>query len=790
MGDAPEFLAQDALIRTDSRVVVPGFWRTRPDQQPIPADRTDAQGGFVVDSTIFTQFAHQIHVASADFSRPAVHVVQYDDPDKPLEITLLPVRLVRARVFDEAGGNREGTEYSIYALDAASGSLDQIPAIADRAAMWSSGLLEEIDKPDSDGGARRLEVGLPVGRYKVNFRSETVHRVMELVVPPGSGPVNLPDVHLEPRAWAKLLNKQATEIEAADLDGRPVKLADNRGKVVVVAFWTSKDEDRYGILSGLQQVQAQLKGQPLSILAIHDASLKSVSELKETLGRLSGGSRGEITIRVLVDRAPLGESRTSAPRPRAGERGSGQTADIYEVSNDPTTLVVDKNGRLVSVIVNRSFRTWQSTMGDSGRIVQTPETWFETSTIAIKNATEVECRSAYDGPFSGKSAHVNSIDGLVAALESALGLPRSQPVNAEEIVGTPAMPVFPNGEPAVEKPALPAFLNGKVIDLDGHPIAGATVTSSLDEKREHAVKAGPTGEFAYKTQGDEWDAPIEVAAPGFVTEYLSLLPAATGKPKTARGEDVLVEPSGAIREPLRLGPGVTIAGRVVRDGKPVPGVVLGLNALGALEYIDTGGYASATTDQDGSFRFLHVAPQAHYWVFGHGETLKDFTALTPVHVLTKEHGSTSEIGDLHVQKGRTLAGQMICSDRKGVPGGIVLQAWNIYSGEKIVQEVNAAGRFELHGLPDGHLVVSVQLPESPGSTRYRLSAQNKCLNPHTDFQLQGRLGRDVTDLTILLEPVHEPNLRAQLAGISIDPAVLADYKDAKAGPITGVAPRP
>ncbi len=35
-----------------------------------------------------------------------------------------------------------------------------------------------------------------------------------------------------------------------------------------------------------------------------------------------------------------------------------------------------------------------------------------------------------------------------------------------------------------------------------------------------------------------------------------------------------IEPSGRIAKPLLMGPGATVTGRVVRDGKPVPSVAM------------------------------------------------------------------------------------------------------------------------------------------------------------------------------------------------------------------------
>ena len=98
-------------------------------------------------------------------------------------------------------------------------------------------------------------------------------------------------------------------------------------------------------------------------------------------------------------------------------------------------------------------------------------------------------------------------------------------------------------------------------------------------------------------------------------------------------------------------------------------------------------------------------------------------------------------------------------------------------------KVDDRGRFEVRGLPEGEVGVSVRFPDIktwnlPG---YRLSAKNKCLDPLNRFRLMGQLPRDSDDLVILFEPGDDPPL-------SHDPGPMADFKEAKAGPITGAPP--
>ncbi len=102
--------------------------------------------------------------------------------------------------------------------------------------------------------------------------------------------------------------------------------------------------------------------------------------------------------------------------------------------------------------------------------------------------------------------------------------------------------------------------------------------------------------------------------------------------------------------------------------------------------------------------------------------------------------------------------------------------------------LNEDGRFEVTGLPDGSVSVFIMQMDDMGvqSTTlpgYRLSRKNKCLDPNFPDRLRGMVDRDITDLTILLEPGETPKRVPEVA-----PALPADFNFAKAGPITGVPP--
>ncbi len=144
-------------------------------------------------------------------------------------------------------------------------------------------------------------------------------------------------------------------------------------------------------------------------------------------------------------------------------------------------------------------------------------------------------------------------------------------------------------------------------------------------------------------------------------------------------------------------------------------------------------------------------------------------------------GATVDLGDFEVQPGRTLAGRVIVSDGKALPRDAKVVVWPDNAGI-LTSGLDEAGRFEVKGIPEGGITVLVNF-----ITGYRLSPRNRCLNPARPQLLEGRVDRDITDLTILIEPGLTPE-HISVNPHELDPALVADFNDAKTGPITGVPP--
>jgi thiol-disulfide isomerase/thioredoxin len=167
----------------------------------------------------------------------------------------------------------------------------------------------------------------------------------ELVVPSGEGTLDLPPLELETPDLLKLVGKPAPEFSATDLDtGKPVTLADFRGKVVVLELWGYWCGVCNNNMPHLVELHRKFAGRPLSIIALHDQSAQSRAEYERktatTREHFWGGR--DLPFRVLLDR----------PDPKKPDdvlaEGNGMTIRRYGAREFGSLLVIDQHGTLVA----------------------------------------------------------------------------------------------------------------------------------------------------------------------------------------------------------------------------------------------------------------------------------------------------------------------------------------------------------------------------------------------------------------------------------------------------------
>ncbi len=137
-------------------IAVHGRWRMLSNEGgDDPADRTNSQGEFAVTCEVSTSELNEIHFTSPDFSKRAIHVVRFDNPDKPLAITLKPVRRVKTRVVEMP--KDADIWWTVYSVDPADEALDKVSMIDAERVWWNSGVVKSGDDNSLIGHEQRIE---------------------------------------------------------------------------------------------------------------------------------------------------------------------------------------------------------------------------------------------------------------------------------------------------------------------------------------------------------------------------------------------------------------------------------------------------------------------------------------------------------------------------------------------------------------------------------------------------------------------------------------------------------
>jgi RNA polymerase sigma factor (sigma-70 family) len=729
------------------------------------ADRTNADGEFAVELQIRPGSSVTLHAASRDFSQRAVKVVRVDDPKQPCEMTVKRVRHVHARVIETPIDHPELLlPWELYSIDEKGLDASDFDFLQDRAPKWGGWPTEAV----WGGGfappeGREFKALLPEGRYRIWFHSDTTMRLVDFVVPAGPGPLEMPDIHLETLAWVKHLGKPAPEIEAIDLDGKPVKLADFRGKVVVLMFCVDRTGAKPDWFELLSELRKRFEKQPLEILALHDASVTS----REAFNNAATAIRDKLHVdqlpfHFLLDRPPTG--KTGPYRLATGVDGSGRSFDNFEVVHYPTTMVIDANGMLI--FSSREFGMGESfldlTTDQNGKLV------FLDGDDALRDFD--------DGHADGEASNFLSSAAFAWVLEDQLGMPRSR-----------ARKTYPDyrKEPLTAKGHV--IVTGTVVDSEGRPINGAKVSPIGTGIREHNVTTSRDGQFKLTAEDIEFQFKLEVAAEGRATRTFDIDASWRSRPADAADDDHIFIAPGPISAPLKLTPGVAVTGRLVQAEKPIPGITLGLRFVEEGLNLPTDDL-QAVADDHGRVQFPHVLADREFWVYAALGSLPDDDTLVHNRVRSGRDGTILDLGDLRIRKGHLLAGRVVLADGQKLAGGATVWAQCPAAAGELPAELDKQGRFRIHGLPDGVVYVSLVLPQGPARPAYRLSSDNKCLDPERRLHLVGQITGDIDDLTILLEPGTPPENEIPVE--ELDPAIVADFNDAKSGPITGVPPRP
>lgn len=123
---------------------------------------------------------------------------------------------------------------------------------------------------------------------------------------------------------AKLVDKQAPDFQLKKLDGTVLKLSDLKGRVVVLDFWATWCGPCVASLPKITELGEEYKGAEVDVIAVN---------IEQTAAE----------IQIFLDRAKI--------RPTVVLDSDGAVARAYQAQAIPQTVIIDRDGKIKTVIV-------------------------------------------------------------------------------------------------------------------------------------------------------------------------------------------------------------------------------------------------------------------------------------------------------------------------------------------------------------------------------------------------------------------------------------------------------
>ncbi len=116
-----------------------------------------------------------------------------------------------------------------------------------------------------------------------------------------------------------------------DMDGKPFRLSEEKGKVVVLYFWRMKCEECKDELKSLESLYRRYKDRGIKVVAVgadtmHSAPIEDVRDLL---------SKGGVTFTNLRD-------------------DQGFVSEAYNVLKAPQAFVIDRNGTIAAIMTTKT----------------------------------------------------------------------------------------------------------------------------------------------------------------------------------------------------------------------------------------------------------------------------------------------------------------------------------------------------------------------------------------------------------------------------------------------------
>jgi hypothetical protein len=278
-------------------------------------------------------------------------------------------------------------------------------------------------------------------------------------------------------------------------------------------------------------------------------------------------------------------------------------------------------------------------------------------------------------------------------------------------------------------------ISGVVIGDDGQAIVGATIQAQGVRSGNGSQQWGGAGRFVDETVVSDANGHFLIRCKSKVELIYAMVSARDAAPRPFQlqpGRDYL----------FRLHTGVTAIGRLVVASTPVPAAVIHIlpadRPLGEFFASD-----KIATDSNGCFSIPNLPPEKALVLSGTMNSLQGKGSLSPKPFTSGKNQSTTNLGDLVLQPGYRVSGQILLTDGKPMPTRTHLLLAR--AGDYADVVLAADGRFVFQSVPAESVSLSARLEG------YKYSHRNPSLD-WLNNSIVGKVGGDITNLTLIMEP--------------------------------------